>query len=331
MINAPVHPLQTAEEGGPPAPPAAEAEAEAVEFTWYLSLKDARFQEAYDNYRLDDSDIFSKWAIGLSIFLSVVISLAAISVSGTFLCTVHAVGATRPICIFLYIYITVKKAQNPSFQFRLPARLLGDILIITTTVYCAGALVALARNGQCDDDKAVSLECNPVHDRHQLPMVPVARIFVNFIINSTTIRCHTAWVNLGSIVVSCAAVFIAMSYADSPGVLYPVMGTFFIASLISLHDSEYSSAHAFVATVRAEQATRHKAIAENEKRIIEENAKDLRHFIGNVAHDLKTPLQGFVSELDVLEGSGDVATKAGRGSLRALKSTCHYMTMTINR
>ena len=98
-----------------------------------------------------------------------------------------------------------------------------------------------------------------------------------------------------------------------------------------MYDYERGVAYAFVVSVRAEQATRHKAIAENEKRIIEENAKDLRHFIGNVAHDLKTPLQGFVSELDVLEGSGDVATKAGRGSLRALKSTCHYMTMTINR
>ena len=72
-------------------------------------------------------------------------------------------------------------------------------------------------------------------------------------------------------------------------------------------------------------------MAENERRVIEENAKDLRHFIGNVAHDLKTPLQAFVSELNCLEGSGTVVSKAGHSSLLALKSTCHYMTMTINR
>jgi len=104
----------------------------------------------------------------------------------------------------------------------------------------------------------------------------------------------------------------------------------FVATL-AMYDFENGLVHSFVVSLRAEQATRHKAIAENEKRIIEDNAKDLRHFIGNVAHDLKTPLQGFVSELNVLEGSGDVATRAGRESLQSLKSTCHYMTMTINR
>ena len=110
-----------------------------------------------------------------------------------------------------------------------------------------------------------------------------------------------------------------------------IVATLLIISNASMHEFEHALSHSFTAYMNLEQATRQKAIAENEKRVIEDNARDLRHFIGNVAHDLKTPLQAFLSELNCLEGSGAVGTAAGRSSLQSLKGTCHYMTMTINR
>ena len=331
MINAPVHPLQTAEEGGPPAPQA--AEAEAVEFTWYLSLKDARFQEAYDNYRLNDSHIFSKIYIAVTTLLNAIWTMQIISERQIDVFDyIQVLGFLRPICFFMYIYITVKTEQQQlAFKPRIPARYFADLAIILRTLLLGLTVIVITRNGQCSDAEKFSISCNPVHDQHQLPYLHVLRLISGILIHVSVIRCHTAWINMASISASFASVFIAMYYAESYSTYYITVGGIYVSMLVSMYDSEYSAAHAFVATVRAEQATRHKAIAENEKRIIEENAKDLRHFIGNVAHDLKTPLQGFVSELDVLEGSGDVATKAGRGSLRALKSTCHYMTMTINR
>ena len=68
--------------------------------------------------------------------------------------------------------------------------------------------------------------------------------------------------------------------------------------------------------------------------------------IGNVAHDLKTPLQAFVSELDYIGDhiSANKSTKLSSDngcirnveldmhqSVQSMKNICNFMTMTINR
>jgi signal transduction histidine kinase len=61
----------------------------------------------------------------------------------------------------------------------------------------------------------------------------------------------------------------------------------------------------------------------------------LHPFIGNVAHDLRTPLQAFQSELDVLRDSVKDNTtdrpKQQFNSIKQLVRICHFMNMTINR
>jgi len=39
---------------------------------------------------------------------------------------------------------------------------------------------------------------------------------------------------------------------------------------------------------------------ENEKRLVQMKSEEMRILIGNVAHDLKSPLQSFTSELETL-------------------------------
>jgi signal transduction histidine kinase len=56
---------------------------------------------------------------------------------------------------------------------------------------------------------------------------------------------------------------------------------------------------------------------------------------GNVAHDLRTPLQAFQSELELLRGNIKDASTTDKSSLfdsiAQLERICHFMTMTINR
>lgn len=51
--------------------------------------------------------------------------------------------------------------------------------------------------------------------------------------------------------------------------------------------------------------------------------------VGNIAHDLKTPLQSFYSELEGLSISAD--PRAISSSISSLKGLCSFMLMTINR
>jgi signal transduction histidine kinase len=54
-----------------------------------------------------------------------------------------------------------------------------------------------------------------------------------------------------------------------------------------------------------------------------------------VAHDLRTPLQAFQSELEILRGNIKDASSNDKssvfGSITQLERICHFMTMTINR
>jgi len=56
--------------------------------------------------------------------------------------------------------------------------------------------------------------------------------------------------------------------------------------------------------------------------------------VGNVAHDLRTPLQAFQSELELLEDNIEgIPTDKARlfRSIKQLNRICHFMNMTINR
>jgi signal transduction histidine kinase len=85
-------------------------------------------------------------------------------------------------------------------------------------------------------------------------------------------------------------------------------------------------------------------LRENERLAEETHANELRHMIGNVAHDLKTPLSAFVSGIDFLtnvlkdakDRGGSEAEKASMmasvmDSINNMKNVNEFMLMAINR
>jgi K+-sensing histidine kinase KdpD len=64
-----------------------------------------------------------------------------------------------------------------------------------------------------------------------------------------------------------------------------------------------------------------KVEADNENVVKEMQSTELRFLIGNVAHDLKTPLQAFSYELEVLKKSPAISSSASdKESLMLLES-----------
>ena len=232
----------------------------------------------------------------------------------------------------MYTYIATRPLHKLKYEIRIPARYLGDTIILCRVIMLSYRILEIALAGQCSTRPSViTLDCNPLADQNELPMLTVIQLMLGTILIPLMFRCHTPWVNFFQVFVcfaSLAASMVIVKYSASE---IMVVATLLIIANASMHEFEHALSHSFTAYMNLEQATRQKAVAENEKRVIEDNARDLRHFIGNVAHDLKTPLQAFLSELNCLEGSGAVGTAAGRSSLQSLKGTCHYMTMTINR
>ena len=94
-----------------------------------------------------------------------------------------------------------------------------------------------------------------------------------------------------------------------------------------------------------EHSIRTQMHTENERRVIEMRSVEMRHLLGNVAHDLKTPMQSFVMDLEGLEKllqpyiaspghnvviSHDVLTNI-LGAIHNMSDTNTFMTMVINR
>lgn len=303
-----------------------------VEFNWFCSVKDGVHQNAFDNHRICEGSIICQWIL-VAMFTTGIILVFFEWLESNVRATVLSVSSSIPVfCIILYAFGMSQQRRGRQMPFNISIRYVGNIIIFTRAVTMGARVINLARNGPCDDNATrYNMDCNPQHDQQLLPILPVLQLYATSLIVPIIYRCHTAWINFLCVFIVFGVMCVALTYANASEVMFHASGSLMIASLVGMYDFEHSVAHAFTAYSNLEKVTREKVIAENEKQIIEDNAKDLRHFIGNVAHDLKTPLQAFVSELDYLDESLGNDSRAGLHSVRSLKSTCHYMTMTINR
>jgi signal transduction histidine kinase/ActR/RegA family two-component response regulator len=112
-----------------------------------------------------------------------------------------------------------------------------------------------------------------------------------------------------------------------------------VLEAVVIYGMEKYSRQMFTLFVSSQSHLAEKFRADNEKVLGDMRTDELKHLIGNVAHDLKTPLQAFSYELDCISGKHlqipDDWNHSLKGDLSEsvclLKSICAFMTMTINR
>jgi signal transduction histidine kinase len=136
----------------------------------------------------------------------------------------------------------------------------------------------------------------------------------------------------------CATNLFTMYHFDLANSL-AVFVLYFPVSLVVLFENQRQNIKVFLLSQNQENL-----LLENERLAEETHANELRHMIGNVAHDLKTPLSAFVSGMDFLttilsEASGKAGSEAEKASMMKsvmdsihnMKNVNEFMLMTINR
>ena len=105
---------------------------------------------------------------------------------------------------------------------------------------------------------------------------------------------------------------------------------------VLVHNIEKDLLERYVTSANLELSLRATFKAENDDYLSQQHVADMKLLIGNVAHDLKTPLQGIMSNLELIEKVFDRLQlndldNSIRVSLDSCLSICNFMSMAVNR
>eukprot|EP01031_Cornospumella_fuschlensis_P037550 gene37550-45608_t len=191
----------------------------------------------------------------------------------------------------------LKRAEEntPDIYFSI-ANIVLDIFVLSVSVFLCLRFYARVEHGKCENDGAsYHVFCNPNADVGGLPedalvfviLVPLASAII---LRETHLRVIVA---AYSLLICLTSVTVARDKIRSERLVTVVV--LVVLSAIIVYSHQKQNVRTFVA-----QQQLSAVIKQNEEMAEELRANELRHMIGNVAHDLKTPLASFVSGLDMI-------------------------------
>ena len=331
-------------------------------------------QRASLNLCLENKEQYEKYYIFLieqTVRLSIFLSMAPLQILFTvYLVRLFTNGAvSRPggmliligrlirvlSCCFgwlhLYFLNSVKAVSPETNKW---AVLCADQLIFWTSV--SGSLIILVRvlNGSCGEDAPESV-CNPRHEENGVPLDTLGGNLFMIIVLPLIFKAHqTKYLCLSyfiAFVGMVAAAVIAKATADTLTIIALCIA---IGTLI--YDNKRNMMTMFIVLQGQWSYYNSMLTIERNKANAEMESVELRKLIGSVAHDLKTPLQAIMVELDGLQSEVNVVrqqiigltdinsppvskhsneisahTDEVQKHIESLKDVYHFMMMTINR
>jgi signal transduction histidine kinase len=230
---------------------------------------------------------------------------------------------------------------------------LPDMVVIIASITHALELIGRVRNGQCPEGTSLwdSQGCNPVADAHSVPHDSVIVLFLVPILILTYFKgCTIQAAAVGSViglVGTVVSLWMVGGYLQTYTALYGM-----IFALVTF-EAERTKRVSFLLTrsVRIKQEKLHKeqlaaVTSMNKAMLVEAEMKQLRALMGNVAHDLKTPIACIAADIALMrdaaisdlasESSGGSNTKRGNKSVyltfaNSIEATANFMLMAINR
>jgi hypothetical protein len=131
-------------------------------------------------------------------------------------------------------------------------------------------------NGNLKNDDAFKLDCNTGYEVGYVPIASLIVLLFGNVFLVATLRCHSYWAALINYVVTVISVFVGVALSPSPLASTPAI--FVSLYCIFVYNSMESNALTmFKALLDLESTNRVKTA-------------ELKHFIGNVAHDLKVKM-----------------------------------------
>lgn len=245
--------------------------------------------------------------------------------------------------------IKLKMKQNIEFATNiywiLSRNYIRSLSLIGITILFSLRLLSRTIYGACPY-KEEDWYCNPVYDQGSLPLDTVLALCIlpltaSVVLNNDWLTALVSWAMI--VVVLIASVVLADKGPQSAH-LVTLLVFYVPASFILIYSNERSF-KAMYGVNRQLKST----LAENEKLAEEARATELRSMIGNVAHDLKTPIMSLMNGLELIDEAIDEIPKISENSLSTTKDTLEenlktiktyidnmrdvnsFMTMTINR
>ncbi len=228
----------------------------------------------------------------------------------------------------------------------------NQLLIWLDSVYVVGSCIAISfiiitigYNGPCPHPSHPhqSWGCNR-SSVHQMPEdYMMASLTVPLLLAVIVKGAKWEAIIIGFLIICWANLF-TMFYWELTNYSIETFLAYLPVCLLVLYENRRQSIALFLLAQNQENLLR-----ENERLAEETHANELRHMIGNVAHDLKTPLSAFISGVDfILSVLSDlkssstttmvkVDSEVGRGltaileSIQNMKNVNDFMLMTINR
>jgi hypothetical protein len=255
------------------------------------SFADANIQAHYENYRIQGLtvDILLLWT-------AIMAMLTADSTFGLYLLqtqydaedviVVNIVLIGRVIlgCMAMYVIFRISKALPADIsladlrQHTFVITSLTNAIIVGFSLVNGLMLCFQATKGSCEDaeEQHGFYDCNDSYETGGIPNGAVIYLFMTNIFIVTTLRCHHCWATRTSCVITILSIIVATFFTSKPvqSLLIILFACSIVVSARVLEKVSYTS---FLAMLNLEMTKR-------------DEAGELKHFIGNVAHDLKVLL-----------------------------------------
>jgi signal transduction histidine kinase len=243
-----------------------------------------------------------------------------------------------PPISLLYIYGVYSYKYTLSNRFRkTQLNTIGSVfLLVHAAMAGLGTILwSFEKNRDCEGNL-----CGGNDPEHVLPLRHILPNLLTSLILPIIFVGHDFWavpmavcITVGSSLISASMIHVA--FYDSVA----IAGSGIIVMLTVLNQERNMLAMS-TAYSHFEVSTHENITIENEKKLMKMQTEELRHLIGNVAHDLRTPLQAFKSEMELMLGMINSAV-ANNGdcpiahdlleSITQLNRICSFMHMSINR
>lgn len=177
---------------------------------------------------------------------------------------------------------------------------LGNHILVWNALSSSLLLFIRCWIGECKDDQN-SYECNPSAPLHSFPVDTFLGHVLLLVLLPTIFKLHDPSVLFGSWILCTLSIFVGAYYVKSSPTVLIITFAGVLAIGVLMHERERDMICMFL-TIRENRSYYEKLFEMERKKTRVELEKDnLRNLLGNVAHDLKTPLQAFMSELSGLQ------------------------------
>jgi len=234
---------------------------------------------------------------------------------------------TLLIPLWLHFYaVTQKKYPNNFRPLSISISFLGDALMFVFSVSYGTYLCGMATIDGCDS----SLVPHALMCDHKFNFSGIVRYISVTIMFLILIKSRHQLAVILVIMIEIAVLSTVVSVVDPVVENYMGIVIILLSQIFVVFDSEHSR-RMYLLLMESRSTMHDKIMTENENVVMEMQTTELRFLIGNVAHDLKTPLQAFSYELDLMKSHPELKKQGNTESILILESICSFMLMTINR